>query len=173
MSEMNLRFVGDPVLREKAAPVSEVNDGIRATLDKMERTMRAENGAGLAAPQVGVLLRMLVFADIGKRGSGVVYKIINPKIVSRSEKQIVIDEACLSIQGPNGPVFADVRRPESVLVEWTDETGRTRREEFGGYASRAIQHEMDHLDGILFIDYLSSAKREMVMRKVKKRKSVF
>jgi peptide deformylase len=171
MSDMKLRFVGDSVLREKAAPVAPVDDGIRAMLAEMEKIMRAENGAGLAAPQVGVLLRMLVFADVEKRGAaGAVYKIINPKIISKSENLVEIDEGCLSIQGPDGPVFANVGRPESVLIEWTDENGGLRRHQFGGYASRAIQHEIDHLDGILFIDYLSSAKREMVMRKVKKRK---
>ncbi|MDR1071296.1 MAG: peptide deformylase [Rickettsiales bacterium] len=171
MNKPKLRFVGDAVLREKASPVAEVNGEIRALLDKMEKIMREENGAGLAAPQVGILLRMLVFVDVESRGAA--YKIINPKILSKSETLAAIEEGCLSIQGPNGPVFAVVERPETVLVEWTDENGGTRRQEFGGYASRAIQHEMDHLDGILFIDYLSSAKREMVMRKVKKRKNIF
>jgi peptide deformylase len=170
-SKLKLVFVGDPILREKSAPVAEVDGEIRAALDEMEQIMRAESGAGLAAPQVGVLKRMLIFMEIRKRGEpGIVYKIINPKIVSRSEKTCVIEEGCLSVQGPSGPVFAGVERPESVVVEWTDENGARREKEFGGFAARALLHEIDHLDGILFIDYLSSAKREMVMRKVKKRK---
>jgi peptide deformylase len=171
MNDLKLSFIGAPALREKAWPVPEVNGDVRKALDKMERIMRAENGAGLAAPQVGLMLRMLVFVEIEKRDdTAVVYKMVNPKIISRSASLVDMDEGCLSIQGPDGPVFANVRRPESVVVEWTDTDGTRKRREFSGYASRAVQHEIDHLDGILFIDYLSSAKREMVMRKVKKRK---
>jgi peptide deformylase len=170
-NKLKLFFVGDPILREKAEPVEKVTDEIRETLDEMEKIMRAESGAGLAAPQVGILKRMLVFMEIKKRGDeGIVHKIINPKIISESEKTCVIEEGCLSVQGPNGPVFAGVERPESVVVEWTDENGEEQARKFGGFAARALLHEIDHLDGILFIDYLSSAKREMVMRKVKKRK---
>jgi peptide deformylase len=169
MKKLQLCFVGNPVLREKAQPVAVIDDNVRAILAEMEKVMRAERGAGLAAPQVGILSRMLVFMEIDGDES-VVHRLINPKIISRSESRVVINEACLSVQGPNGPVFADVERPESIVVEWTDENGATQTREFSGFASRAIQHEIDHLDGVLFIDYLSSAKREMVMRKVKKKK---
>ena len=171
MSKLELLFVGSPVLREKAKPVDVIDDNVRDVLDQMEKIMRGERGAGLAAPQVGVLKRMLVFMEFEKRGGkGIVHKCVNPKIVSLSKELVIIEEACLSIQGLGGPVFANVERPESVVIEWTDETGAIRKKEFSGFASRAVQHEIDHLDGILFIDYLSSAKREMVMRKVKKRK---
>jgi len=154
----------------RAFPVSEINGDIRALLDIMEKIMRSESGAGLAAPQIGVLLRVLVFVEIKKGEPGVVYKMINPKIVSKSDFTVSIEEACLSVQGANGPVFVDVMRPESVVVEWTGENGELATKEFGGFAARAVQHELDHLDGVLFIDHLSSVKREMVIRKVKKRK---
>ena len=167
MNNFLLRFIGDPVLRMQAAPVREINNDVRALLDIMEKIMCTESGAGLAAPQVGVLARMLVFVE--ERG-GEVFKAINPKIISRSENTVFINEGCLSIQGADGPVFTDVERPESVVVEWTNENGELVTKEFGGFASRVIQHEMDHLDGTLFIDHLSSVKREMIMRKVKKRK---
>jgi peptide deformylase len=170
MNKLKLHFVGDQILREKAAPVAKVDDKIREILSEMEKIMRAESGAGLAAPQVGILKRMLIFLEIEKHGEKItVYKCVNPKIISCSEKRVAIDEGCLSVQGPDGPIFAGVDRPESVVAEWIDENGAMQKKEFSGYAARAIQHEIDHLDGILFIDYLSSAKREMVMRKVKKR----
>jgi peptide deformylase len=171
-NDISLVFVGDPVLREVAAPVEKITDDVRRTLDMMERIMRGESGAGLAAPQVGILKRMLVFMEIKKRGeAGIAHRVINPKILSRSEKKRLMEEGCLSVQGPNGPVFANVERPESIVVEWTDENGERQKKEFGGLAARALLHEIDHLDGVLFIDYLSSAKREMVMRKVRKRKT--
>ena len=169
MNKARLYFVGDAVLRMRATPVGEIDDNIRKTLDSMESLMRAERGAGLAAPQVGVLLRMIVFAE---ERDGKVHKAINPKIISRSAKLVVMNEGCLSVQGPGGPVFADVERPESIVMEWADENGAPHREELGGIAARVVQHEVDHLDGILFIDYLSSAKREMVMRKVRKKRPI-
>ena len=170
MNKLRLHFVGENILREMAAPVREINDDVRAQLSAMEKLMREESGIGLAAPQVGISKRMLVFIELDETGERKnVYKIINPKIVSRSEEFIELEEGCLSVQGPNGPVFAPVSRPKSVTVEWTDENGAHMIRDFDGFAARAIQHEMDHLDGILFIDYLSTVKREMVMKKVKKR----
>ena len=170
MNDLKLRFVGDNVLREKAMPVAFVGDEIRAALSKMEKIMRDNKGAGLAAPQVGLLLRMLVFVDIEQK-NGRVCKLVNPKIIRQSDKIKKMEEGCLSILGPDGPVFAEVSRPESVEIEWTDENGKMRSGEFSGYAARAVLHEMDHLDGVLFLDYLNPVKREMVMRKVKKRKN--
>ena len=168
MNRLSLRFIGDMALRERAAPVTEINDEIRNILTDMERVMRAEKGAGLAAPQVGLPLRMLIFSEI--ENDGMLYKMINPAVLRKSREESIIEEGCLSVQGPGGPVFASVARPSAIEVEWTDENGAARRDMFDGYAARAILHEIDHLDGILFIDYLSSAKREMVMRKVKKRR---
>ena len=167
MNDLKLIFIDDAALRGRAAPVEKIDGEILRVLSDMEKILEDESGAGLAAPQVGIPLRMLLFAE--QRG-GKIFKAINPKILSKSEEKIVMSEGCLSVQGPDGPVFADVERPESVVAEWTDETGAARKKEFSGFAARVLQHEIDHLDGVLFVDYLSSAKREMVMRKVKKRK---
>ncbi|MDR1027665.1 MAG: peptide deformylase [Rickettsiales bacterium] len=167
--ELKLRLVGDNVLREKAMPVALVGDNIRDVLSRMEKIMRDNKGAGLAAPQVGLLLRMVIFADIDQKDAPV-YKLVNPKIVRQSSTLRKMEEGCLSVLGPDGPVFAEVLRPESVELEWTDENGDARSGAFSGYAARAVLHELDHLDGVLFLDYLTPVKREMVMRKVKKRR---
>ena len=171
MNKLKLTFLGDSVLREVAKPVVKIDDNLRQVLNEMELIMNNERGAGLAGPQVGILQRILVFVDIDKYGEkGQVYKVINPSIISKSNKTVSLEEGCLSIQGPDGPVFSNVERPESVVVEWTDENGNHQEKEFSGFSGRAVQHEIDHLDGVLFIDYLSSIKREMVIRKAKKRK---
>ena len=130
--------------------------------------MHEQNGVGLAAPQVNITKRFLVMMD---PDTNTVFKMINPKIVTKSEKLIMMEEGCLSVLGPDDlPVFADVMRPESVDVEWTDENGEHMGAKMSGLPARIVQHETDHLDGILFIDYLSPVKREMVMRKVRKHK---
>ena len=169
MKKLKLIFVGDSMLREKAAEVTKIDENIRETLNKMEKIMHEERGAGLAAPQVGLSQRMLLFTDLDKN---IVYKVINPQILSRSEKIIRMEEGCLSIQGPDGPIFAKVERPETLVCEWTDENNEKVIKELSGTSARALLHEIDHLDGILFIDYLSSVKREMIIRKTKKRKLV-
>jgi peptide deformylase len=168
MNNLQMRLCGDLILREKCSPVGRITSEIRESLDEMAAIMDEWKGVGLAAPQVGILRRFLVMMNPDTKE---VLKMINPSILSRSEKACVMNEGCLSVLGPDDlPVFADVSRPESVLAEWTDENGVSRKREFSGVSARIVQHEIDHLDGILFIDYLSSTKREMVMRKVRKRK---
>lgn len=96
---------------------------------------------------------------------------INPKILTRSDALCTMEEGCLSVLGnDNLPVYANVTRPESVDVEWTDENGKILRAKMSGLPARIVQHETDHLDGVLFIDYLSPVHRQMLMRKVRKRK---
>jgi len=166
---LEMKHCGDSILREVALPVAEITPQIHAMLDRMVAMMNDQNGIGLAAPQVGISQRFLVMKNIRKQGeAGIVLKMINPWIVAKSMDQSVVEEGCLSVLGPGGPVFADVSRPANVIVAWTDETGAQHKQEFTGFAARIVQHEIDHLDGILFIDYLSSTKREMVMNKVKK-----
>ncbi len=167
MNKMELKFCGDPVLRQSALPVESVTPDVLNDLDQMARLMRVEDGVGLAAPQVGILKRFLVLFNPETEQ---IMKIINPQIVSHSDQEVLMEEGCLSIQSDKGPIFAEVSRPESVMVQWIDELSNKQQAEFSGILSRIIQHEIDHLDGKLFIDYLSSAKREMVMNKVKKRK---
>lgn len=165
---LQMKLCGDLVLREKCAPVSEISDDILSKMDEMVKMMEQQNGVGLAAPQVGLLQRFLVMMD---PDTNTVYKMINPKILSRSQETCSMEEGCLSVLGPdNLPVFSKVVRPSSVEVEWTNEKGDVLRAMMSGLPARIVQHETDHLDGILFIDYLSPVHREMVMRKVRKRK---
>ena len=165
---LQMKLCGDLVLREKCAPVTDITDALRGTLDEMVQMMHDQRGVGLAAPQVGILQRFLVMMD---PDTETIYRMINPKIISKSNETILMEEGCLSVLGPDDlPVFANVTRPKSVVVSWTDETGTEQTAEMSGYPARIVQHETDHLDGILFIDYLSGARREMVMRKVRKRK---
>ena len=167
-NELNMVLCGDMRLREKCVPVEQITTQIRDTLDKMVRMMGEQNGVGLAAPQVGILSRFLVMMD---PDTNTVYKMLNPKIISRSNDVCDMEEGCLSVLGAdNLPVFSHVTRPESVVVEWMDETGTTRTAQMSGVPARIVQHETDHLDGILFIDHLSPVRREMVMRKVRRRK---
>ena len=165
---LQMKLCGDLILREKCTPVDDINGDILQNLDEMVEMMRAQSGVGLAAPQVGITKRFLVMMNPENEQ---VFKMINPKILSRSEKTVVIEEGCLSVLGgDNLPVYADVARPETVVVEWTDEQGKKQTAEMSGMCARIVQHETDHLDGVLFIDYLSPVKREMVMRKVRRRK---
>ena len=168
MSNLQMRLCGDLVLREKCAPVDDITPEIRARMDEMVAMMREQSGVGLAAPQVGDLRRFLVMMD---PDTDTVYKMINPRIVSFSDEKCKMEEGCLSVLGPDGlPVFSHVERPAAVVVEWTDENGNQQGAQMSGYPARIVQHETDHLDGVLFIDYLSPVRREMVMRKVRKYK---
>ncbi len=163
-----MKLCGDVVLRTVCAPVSNIDDDLLATLDDMVELMRAQNGVGLAAPQVGILSRFLVMMD---PDSETVYRMINPKILSFSDDVCTMEEGCLSVLGnDNLPIFANVSRPQSVVVEWTDQNGDKKTAQMSGVPARIVQHETDHLDGKLFIDYLSPVRREMVTRKIKKRK---
>ena len=165
---LQMKLCGDLVLREKCAPVERVSEDVLSVMDEMVEIMKEQSGVGLAAPQVGVLKRFLVMMD---PDTNKVYKMINPKILSRSSETCTMEEGCLSVLGPdNLPVFSKVVRPSDVEVEWTDENGKKLQAAMSGVMARIVQHETDHLDGILFIDYLSPVHREMVMRKVRKRK---
>ncbi|MDE6478589.1 MAG: peptide deformylase [Alphaproteobacteria bacterium] len=166
---LQMKLCGDLVLRSVCAPVEKITPEILDAMDEMVRMMHAQNGVGLAAPQVGLLQRFLVMMD---PDSNTVFKMLNPVITARSGDTCVMEEGCLSVLGAdNLPVYSNVVRPKSVDVEWTDETGKKMRAQMSGLPARIVQHETDHLDGKLFIDYLSPIKREMLMRKVRRRKS--
>lgn len=165
---LQMKLCGDLVLREKCTPVSEITPRLLATLDEMVQMMRDQNGVGLAAPQIGSTQRFLVMMD---PDTETVYKMLNPKILSFSEEKCTMEEGCLSVLGAdNLPVYANVSRPASVTVEWNNEHGDKMTAAMSGLPARIVQHETDHLDGVLFIDHLPSVRREMVMRKVRKRK---
>lgn len=168
MNNLEMKLCGDLVLREKCDAVGEITADILRAMDEMVQMMREQNGVGLAAPQVNITKRFLVMMNPDTEE---VFKMINPKIVTKSDDVVSMEEGCLSVLGPdNLPVFADVVRPSSVDVEWMDENGKQMVAHMSGLPARIVQHETDHLDGILFIDYLSPVKREMVMRKVRKHK---
>ena len=164
---LQMKLCGDLILREKCAVVSDITPELLSTMDEMVKMMHEQNGVGLAAPQVGITKRFLVMMD---PDTNVVYRMINPEITSKSDETCVMEEGCLSVLGSdNLPVYANVRRPESVDVKWMDENGKQMQAHMSGTPARIVQHETDHLDGVLFIDYLSGVKREMLMRKVNRR----
>lgn len=165
---LQMKLCGDLILREKCEPITEITPDVLDIMDEMVTMMRNQNGVGLAAPQVGQLKRFLVMMD---PESEQIFKMINPKILMRSNDLCTMEEGCLSVLGADDlPVYANVTRPQAVDVEWIDETGSKKRAKMSGLPARIVQHETDHLDGILFIDYLSPVRREMVMRKVRKHK---
>lgn len=168
MNKLEMKLCGDLELRTRCEPVEKIDSCILDIMNEMEQMMREQNGVGLAAPQVGILKRFLVMMD---PDNGNVFKMINPEIISHSPENVMLEEGCLSVLGPdNLPVYAKVSRPESVVVSWTDEYGKKLKAEMHGIPARIVQHETDHLNGVLFIDYLSGVRREMVMRKVRRRK---
>ena len=162
MTVRTLHLLGSPVLRQKSAPVAQVNDAVRRLVDDLFETMRAAKGVGLAANQIGVAQRVAV-VDIGEEDPPPI-ALINPVIVARGDELEVAEEGCLSIPD----IFGDVERHAHVVVEALDRDGKTFRVEAQGYKARALQHEIDHLDGILFLDHLSAVKRSLLTAKWKK-----
>lgn len=162
MAVREIKILGDPVLREPADGVGEVDDEVRALVKDMFETMYYAGGIGLAAPQVGISRRVLV-VDVGQAdedGSEAV-ALVNPRVVESSRKKDKAPEGCLSIPG----MEEVVERPSTVTVEGLDPDGEPVTMEVSGLLSRALQHEIDHLDGILFIDRVSPLKRRMLLKK--------
>jgi len=154
---------GAPGLHTKTSPVSEITEETRRLIDDMVETMYAAPGVGLAAPQVGVPLRVCVIdLSVGKRG-GELHVLINPHFVEREGMQIE-DEGCLSLPG----FTAGVPRPSRAAVRALDRSGVERVVEGTGLLARALQHELDHLDGLLFLDRLRGIKRDIIVRKIRK-----
>lgn len=162
MTVRSLHLLGSPVLRQKAAAVARVDDEVRQLVDDLFETMRAARGVGLAANQVGVARRVAV-VDIGEDDPPPLV-LINPVIVESDKETETEEEGCLSIPD----IFGDVKRAARVVVEALDKGGKPFRAEAHGYKARAIQHEIDHLDGILFLDHLSAVKRGLLLSKWKK-----
>lgn len=157
-----LHLLGSPVLRQQSPPVARVDDAVRQLVDDLFETMRAAKGVGLAANQIGVAQRVAV-VDVGEEDPPPI-ALINPVIVERSDEHDVAEEGCLSIPD----IFGDVERPAHVVVEALDRDGKKFRVDAQGYKARAIQHEIDHLDGILFLDHLSAVKRSLLVAKWKR-----
>src|SRR5215472_3577317 len=156
----------DPRLKVKAKPVTKVDERIRKLLDDMVETMHAAPGIGLAAPQVGEALRILV-VDIAKDGEpSDPRKFVNPEIAWASDEKVLWEEGCLSLPEQ----FAEVERPKEVKVRYLDETGAKKEIHATGLLAICLQHEMDHLDGVLFVDHISALRRNMILRKLVKSK---
>ncbi len=156
----------DPFLRQKSVNVEEVNDEIRSLMDDMLETMYNAPGIGLAAIQVGVPKRVIVI-DLSKNDEKKnPFYLVNPEILSKSRKDASYEEGCLSV--PNQ--FAEISRPDTCKVKYLDYEGKVKILDAKGLLATCIQHEMDHLEGILFIDYLSKLKKSMIIKKLSKQK---
>lgn len=154
---------GDPVLQSRASDVPVIDSEIQALIDDMVETMYAAPGIGLAAPQVGVPVRIFVVdLSVGRNADDLIV-MVNPEFVEREGMQLE-EEGCLSVPGFN----ATVVRPTRALLQGLDRTGTQRTVEATGLLARAFQHEMDHLDGTLFVDRLRGIKRDLIVRKIRK-----
>ncbi|MEO3997650.1 peptide deformylase [Mesorhizobium sp. CAU 1732] len=159
-----LVILPDPVLRQLSKPVERVDDDLRRFADDMLETMYDAPGIGLAAIQVGTPLRMVVI-DLSKEDEPKAPQIfINPQIVAQGDAPSVYEEGCLSIPD----YYAEVERPDTVTVKYLDRDGKERVLDADGLMATCLQHEIDHLNGVLFIDHISKLKRDMVVRKFKK-----
>ena len=157
----------DPRLKKVTAPVAEVTDKVRQLADDMLETMYDAPGIGLAAPQIAVMSRMFVMDCVKEEGATPEPMVlINPQIIWSSEELSIYDEGCLSIPDQ----YAEVERPAQVKVQWLGLDGKEHQETFDGLRATCAQHEIDHLDGKLFIDYLKPLKRQMITRKMQKLK---
>lgn len=159
MSVLKIEMLGSDVLRRRAAEIDEVDDGLRTLIRDMFDTMYEAEGIGLAGPQVGVERRVVV-VDVREEGSTPM-ALVNPRIVETASETDKADEGCLSIPGVSGVV----ERSVAVVVEALSETGEPLRIEADGLLARCLQHEIDHLDGVLFVDRLSPLKRNMVLKR--------
>lgn len=163
----NILLHPDPRLKKVAAPVADLTDELRAMADDMLETMYAAPGVGLAAPQIGVLQRLVVLDCVkGENEAPRPLIMFNPEVVSASDEENTYEEGCLSIPEQ----FADVTRPSEVEVRWINRDGAAQTEVFTGLWATCAQHEIDHLEGKLFIDYLKPLKRQMITRKMVKMK---
>jgi len=155
---LNIRIVGDDVLRDRAEIISDFNEDLKNLSEEMIDTMYESEGIGLAAPQVGISKRLLV-TDISTIDSKIGPAVfVNPEIID-SEGEVTLEEGCLSIPG----VREEVIRPEVITLKYQTITGEKKTELFEGWMSRVLQHEIDHLDGVLFTDYLSPVKQKLLL----------
>jgi len=169
MALLEILEVPDPRLRQVSTPVEEVTDETRRLIADMLETMYEAPGIGLAAVQVGVPIRLLVIdLQEPEEEGGEPLKdprvFINPELSGHSDQEVPYTEGCLSVPDQ----YAEVDRPDRIRARWLDENGKAHDEEITGLLAVVLQHEMDHLEGVLFIDHLSRLKREMILRKIAK-----
>ncbi|MBM3582129.1 MAG: peptide deformylase, partial [Alphaproteobacteria bacterium] len=166
MARLPIIIAPDPRLKAKAEPVTKVDADIRRLMDDMLETMHGANGIGLAAPQVGVLKRVIVVDTAKKDEPPMRLRMANPEIVWASDDEVARDEGCLSFPEQ----FAEIRRPGKLRVRYLDHENEIREMEAEGLLAVCIQHEMDHLDGVLLVDRVSAVKRDIILRKLAKAK---
>ncbi|WP_374653309.1 peptide deformylase [Dongia sp.] len=166
MAKLPIIVAPDPRLAKKSEAVAAVDDGIRQLMDDMLETMYAAPGIGLAAPQVGALKRVIVLDIAGENEAPAPLRMANPEIVWVSDDDAEYNEGCLSVPDH----YADVVRPASCIVKYLDENNEVREITATGLLATCVQHEIDHLDGVLFIDHLTSLKRNIILRKLLKAK---
>ena len=159
-----IQFVPDPVLRKSALPVENITDKSLQLLDDMAETMYDAPGIGLAGPQIGELKRLIVMDCSRDDEKSELWQMINPEVIELSEDNTSLEEGCLSIPGHT----AEVSRPDWIKLRFTDIKGIEQQIKAEGLLAACIQHEIDHLDGILFIDHISKLKRDIIWRKVLK-----
>jgi peptide deformylase len=158
----------DPRLKRTAKPVKVVDDRIRRLMDDMLETMYAAPGIGLAAPQVGELMRVIV-VDVARDGAPPTpLKMANPEIVKTSSEKCTYEEGCLSLPEQ----FAEVSRPKTVTIRYLGYDNKTHELQADGLLATCIQHEMDHLEGVLFVDHISALRRGIILRKLSKARKV-
>ncbi len=165
MQNYDILIHPDPRLKKKIAPMKEPIEGLEAIIERLFATMYDAPGIGLAAPQVGLMERIFVM-DAVREGDPDPFVMINPEITWASEEKNVYEEGCLSIP----EIYEEVTRPEAVKIRFRDKNFTEQEVEFDGLYATCAQHELDHLNGKLFIDYLSPLKRQMITRKMQKLK---
>jgi len=166
MSIRNIIIEPDTILRKKSEPLQQVNNETQKLLDDMLKTMYAAPGIGLAAVQIGILKRIIVIDVSKKEEKKNPIFLINPEITYKSKETSIYEEGCLSLPGH----FAEIERPAKCKINYIDYHGKKAELEAEGLLSTCVQHEIDHLNGILFIDYLSKLKKDMIIKKLKKQK---
>ena len=164
MAKLPIILFPDPILRKTALPVERIDAELRRLLDDMLETMYRAPGVGLAAPQVGLSLRLFVMDAARDQEPAAPRAFLNPEILASGGEARVYEEGCLSIP----EMFADVERPAAIVLRYLSQDGEMREERLEGHAATIAQHEIDHLNGVLFIDHLSRLKRDVLVRKFRK-----
>ena len=166
---MEILLVPNELVRQKANKLINITSEDIKIANQMMDTMIKAPVVGLAANQVGILKQIITInfedKENDKRAN---YTLFNPSIIEYSEEKVIMEEGCLSLPEQ----YADIERPKKILLEYTDENEKNIKKEIDGYEARILQHEIDHLSGILFVDYLSSLKRNIIIKKVKKLKNL-
>ena len=169
MTQRKIIIEPDTILRKKSETLEKVDDELRSLLNDMLETMYSAPGIGLAAVQVGILKRLIVIDISKEKDKKDPLFLINPEIISKSKNTSIYEEGCLSLPGH----YAEIERPAECHIKYIDYNGKKKEIKANGLLSTCIQHEVDHLNGTLFIDYLSKLKKDMIVKKLVKHKKEF